>query len=141
MEPRGEIFVLGLILSMALLTISVLISVWARRFTRSLGDYYVAGRSIGTLNNGLAMVSLALSLTTFIGLTALIINGLYLAVAIYASFTASFIGLMILAAPYLRRHKSFTTMAFIAERYDSKFLRIFAVIVMLVVSFLIWPAI
>ncbi len=136
MEPRGEVFILGLILSMALLSISVLISAWAHRFTRSLGDYYVAGRSIGALNNGLAMVSLALSLTTFMGLTALIINGLYLAVAIYASFTASFIGLMMLAAPYLRRHKSFTTMAFIAERYNSKFLRILAVLVMLVVSVL-----
>ncbi|MEW5785927.1 MAG: cation acetate symporter [Bacillota bacterium] len=136
MEPRGEVFVLGLILSLAVLLISVLISVWARRFTRSLGDYYVAGRSIGALNNGLAMVSLALSLTTFIGLTALIIEGVYIAVAVYAAFTASFIGLMILAAPYLRRHKSFTTMAFISERYDSKTLRIMSVIVMLVVSVL-----
>lgn len=136
MEPRGEVFVLGLILSIAVLLISVLISVWARRFTRTLGDYYVAGRSIGALNNGLAMVSLALSLTTFIGLTALIIEGVYIAVAVYAAFTASFIGLMILAAPYLRRHKSFTTMAFISERYDSKTLRILSVIVMMVVSIL-----
>jgi len=41
-----------------------------------------------------------------------------------------------MAAPYLRRHKSFTSMAFIAERYDSKTLRIISVIVMLVVSVL-----
>ncbi len=136
MEPRGEVFVLGLILSIVVLLISVLISVWARRFTRSLGDYYVAGRSIGALNNGLAMVSLALSLTTFIGLTALIIEGLYVAVAVYASFTAAFIGLMVLAAPYLRRHKSFTTMAFISERYDSKTLRYISVVVMMIVSVL-----
>jgi len=136
MEPRGEIFVLGLILSIAVLVISVFISVWARRLTRNLSDYYVAGRSIGALNNGLAMVSLALSLTTFIGLTALIIEGVYLAVAVYAAFTASFVGMMILAAPFLRRHKSFTSMAFIAERYDSKTLRIMSVVVMLVVSVL-----
>ncbi len=136
MEPRGEVFVLGLILSIVVLFISVLISVWARRFTRNLGDYYVAGRSIGAINNGLAMVSLALSLTTFIGLTALIIEGLYIAVAVYASFTAAFIGLMVLAAPYLRRHKSFTTMAFIADRYDSSTLRYISVIVMFVVSVL-----
>jgi len=136
MEPRGEVFVLGLVLSIAVLVISVLISIWARRFTRNLSDYYVAGRSIGALNNGLAMVSLALSLTTFIGLTALIIEGVYIAVAVYAAFTASFICMMILAAPYLRRHKSFTSMAFIAERYDSKTLRIISVIIMLVVSVL-----
>jgi len=136
MEPRGEVFVLGLVLSIAVLLISVMISVWARRFTRNLSDYYVAGRSIGALNNGLAMVSLALSLTTYIGLTALIIEGVYIAVAVYAAFTASFIGMMILAAPYLRRHKSFTSMAFIAERYDSKTLRIISVIIMLVVSML-----
>jgi len=136
MEPRGEIFVLGLILSIVVLVISVLISVWARRFTRNLGDYYVAGRSIGAVNNGLAMVSLALSLTTFIGLTALIIKGVYIAIALYAAFTASFIGLMILAAPYLRRHKSFTTMAFIAERFGSKTLRYISVVVMMIVSVL-----
>ncbi|MDW7740307.1 MAG: cation acetate symporter [Bacillota bacterium] len=136
MEPRGEVFVLGLILSIIVLVISVLISVWARRFTRNLGDYYVAGRSIGAINNGLAMVSLALSLTTFVGLTALIIEGVYIAVAVYASFTAAFIGLMILAAPYLRRHKSFTTMAFISERYNSKTLRYISVIVMMIVSVL-----
>jgi cation/acetate symporter len=136
MEPRGEVFVLGLVFSIIVLLISVLISVWARRFTRNLGDYYVAGRSIGAINNGLAMVSLALSLTTFIGLTALIIEGVYIAVAVYASFTAAFIGLMVLAAPYLRRHKSFTTMAFISERYDSRSLRIISVIVMMIVSVL-----
>lgn len=136
MEPRGEVFVLGLILSIAVLVISIFISIWARRFTRNLGDYYVAGRSIGAVNNGLAMVSLALSLTTFIGLTALIIKGVYIAIALYASFTAAFIGLMILAAPYLRRHKSFTTMAFISERYGSRSLRIISVIIMLIVSVL-----
>ena len=136
MEPRGEIFVLGLVLSLIVLLISVFISVWARRFTRNLGDYYVAGRSIGALNNGLAMVSLGLSLTTFIGLTALILKGVYIAIALYASFTAAFIGLMLLAAPYLRRHKSFTTMAFISERYGSRTLRFISVIIMLVVSVL-----
>lgn len=136
MEQQEGIFALGLLLSIIVLVISVLISVWARRFTRNLGDYYVAGRSIGAVNNGLAMVSLGLSLTTFIGLTALIISGLYIAVAVYASFTAAFIGLMILAAPYLRRHKSFTTMAFISERYGSDTLRYVSVVIMMIVSVL-----
>ncbi len=136
MEPRGEVFVLGLVLSIIVLLISIFISVWARRFTRNLGDYYVAGRSIGAVNNGLAMVSLALSLTTFIGLTALILKGVYIAIALYASFTAAFIGLMLLAAPYLRNHKSFTTMAFISERYGSRTLRFASVIIMLIVSVL-----
>ncbi len=134
MEPRGEVFVLGLVLSIVVLMVSVLISVLARRLTKNIGDYFVAGRSVGALNNGLAMVSLGLSLTTFIGLTALIIEGVYVAVAVYAAFTASFIALLILAAPYLRRHKSFTTMAFISERYYSKHLRILSVIIMFVVS-------
>ncbi len=136
MEPRGEVFVLGLILSIIVLLTSVFISMWARRFTRNLGDYYVAGRSIGALNNGLAMVSLALSLTTFIGLTALILKGVYIAISLYASFTAAFIGLMLLAAPHLRRHKSFTTMAFISERYGSRTLRFISVVIMLIVSVL-----
>jgi len=133
---REGIFVLGLVFSLIVLMISVGIGAFSRRLTRTLGDYYVAGRSIGALNNGLAMVSLALSLTTFIGLTALIIQGLYVAVAVYAGFTSAFIALLILAAPYLRRHKSFTTMAFISERYYSRNLRIVSVVVMLVVSIL-----
>jgi Na+(H+)/acetate symporter ActP len=43
---------------------------------------------------------------------------------------------MLLAAPYLRRHKSFTTMAFISERYGSRTLRFISVIIMLIVSVL-----
>ncbi len=130
------VFVLGVILSVLVLAVSVGIGIWARRLTRNIGDYFVAGRSIGALNNGLAMVSLGLSLTTFIGLTALIMELYYVAVAVYCAFTAAFIGLLVLAAPYLRQHKSFTTMAFISERYYSRNLRILSVVVMLVVSFI-----
>jgi len=135
MQLEG-VFYLGLILSLLVLAVSVSIGVWSRRLTRSLGDYYVAGRSIGALNNGLAMVSLGLSLITFLGLTALIIEGVYVAVAVYASFTAAFVGLLILAAPFLRRYKSFTTMAFISERYYSHELRLLSVVFMLIVSIL-----
>ncbi len=135
MEQEG-VFVLGLVLSIVVLIISVSIGFLSRRLARNIGDYYVAGRSIGGINNGLAMVSLALSLITFLGLTALIIDGFYIAVAVYASFTAAFIGLLVLAAPFLRRIKSFTTMAFISERYYSRNLRILSVIIMLVVCIL-----
>jgi cation/acetate symporter len=61
---------------------------------------------------------------------------LYIAVAVYASFTAAFIGLLLLAAPFLRRHKSFTTMAFISERYGSSTLRYISVVIMMIVSVL-----
>lgn len=130
------IFGLGIVLSFLVLAVSIAIGVWGRRLTSNLTDYYVAGRSIGAVNNGLAMISLSLSLTTFLGLTALILAGFYLAIAIYTAFTASFIALLILAAPYLRRHKSFTTMNFLSERFYSRNLRIVSVIIMLVVSIL-----
>ncbi len=130
------VFGLGIILSVLVLVVSILIGVWGRKLTTNLADYYVAGRSIGAINNGLAMISLSLSLTTFLGLTALILAGFYLAIALYTAFTASFIALLILAAPYLRRHKSFTTMNFLAERFYSKKIRIISVIIMLVVSIL-----
>ncbi|MBU7031535.1 MAG: hypothetical protein HXS53_03310, partial [Theionarchaea archaeon] len=63
-------------------------------------------------------------------------EGFYLAIAVYAAFTAAFVGLLILAAPFLRRHKSFTTMSFIGSRFYSDNLRMFSVFVMLVVSVL-----
>jgi cation/acetate symporter len=132
----SSIFGLGILLSFIVLAISIAIGVWGRRLTSNLADYYVAGRSIGAVNNGLAMISLSLSLTTFLGLTALILKGFYLAIALYTAFTASFIALLILAAPYLRRHKSFTTMNFLSERFYSKNLRILSVMIMLVVSIL-----
>ena len=130
------IFGLGIFLSFLVLAISIAIGVWGRRLTSNLADYYVAGRSIGAVNNGLAMISLSLSLTTFLGLTALILAGFYLAIAIYTAFTASFIAMLILAAPYLRRHKSFTTMNFLSERFYSRNIRIVSVFIMLVVSIL-----
>lgn len=131
-----EIFLMGIIFSVIIIVISIAIGIWGRRLTKNVVDYYVAGRTVGALNNGLAMVSLSISLTTFLGLTALIWEGFYLAIAVYAGFTAAFIGLLVLAAPFLRRHKSFTTMSFIGSRFYSDNLRMFSVFVMLVVSVL-----
>ncbi|MDQ7794740.1 MAG: cation acetate symporter [bacterium] len=128
------LFGLGIIFCVLVLGISVAVGVWGRRLTRNLADYYVAGRSVDALSNGLAMVSLSLSLTTFLGLTALIWFGFYLAIALYAAFTASFVIMLVVAAPYLRRHKTFTSMDFIGERFYSPRLRIAAVFIMLVVS-------
>ena len=131
-----ELFVTGLIFSVIIILVSIAIGIWGRRLTKGTLDYYVAGRTVGAFNNGLAMVSLSLSLTTFLGLTALIWEGFYLAIAVYAGFTSAFIGLLILAAPFLRRHKSFTTMSFIGSRFYSDNLRIISVFIMLVVSIL-----
>ncbi|MCL5982007.1 MAG: cation acetate symporter [Firmicutes bacterium] len=130
------VFIPGIIASVLVLAISIAIGFWGRRLTSNLADYYVAGRSIGAVNNGFAMLSLSLSLTTFLGLTAMIIYGLYLAVAIYAAFTAAFIAMLVLAAPYLRRYKSYTTMSFIGDRFYSRNLRLLSVVIMLVVSIL-----
>jgi len=129
-------FFLGILFTLLVLIISVGIGLWSRGLTRTVGDYFVTGRRIGAVNNGLALFGLAISMTTFIGLSALIIEGLYLAIASYTAFTAAFIGMLILAAPYLRRHKSYTSMAFIGDRYYSRNLRIFSVVIMLVVCFL-----
>lgn len=131
-----DIFLLGMIFSVIIIMVSIAIGIWGRRLTKDTIDYYVAGRTVGAFNNGLAMVSLSLSLTTFLGLTALIWEGFYLAIAVYAAFTSAFVGLLILAAPFLRRHKSFTTMSFIGSRFYSKNLRIISVFIMLVVSVL-----
>jgi cation/acetate symporter len=131
-----ELFLMGVIFSVIIILVSIAIGIWGRRMTKGTVDYYVAGRTVGAFNNGLAMVSLSLSLTTFLGLTALIWEGFYLAIAVYAGFTAAFIGLMILAAPFLRRHKSFTTMSFIGSRFYSNNLRMLSVFIMLVVSIL-----
>ncbi len=131
---NGGLFGPGIVMAVVVLAVSIIIGIWGRRLTRNLADYYIAGRSVDALNNGLAMVSLSLSLTTFLGLTALIWFGFYLAIAIYAAFTAAFLVMLVLAAPYLRRHKTFTSMDFIGERFYSPTLRIIAVAVMLVVS-------
>jgi len=128
------LFGLGIVFCVLVLGISIAVGIWGRRLTRNLADYYVAGRSVDAINNGLAMVSLSLSLTTFLGLTALIWYGFYLAIAIYAAFTAAFLIMLVVAAPYLRRHKTFTSMDFIGERYYSPRLRMLAVFIMLVVS-------
>ena len=134
MEPG--IFWLGIIASALVIIISVAIGIWGKRLTKNLSDYYVAGRTIGAMNNGIAMVSLALGIPTFLGLTALIVKGAYLAISVYTMFTASFVAMLILAAPYLRRHKSFTSMDFLGTRFNSKAIRLVAVAICFVVSIL-----
>lgn len=109
------------------------IAIWSR--AQDTGEFYIAGKSISPLANGMATAADWMSASSFISMAGLIAFMGYDGSVYLMGFTGGYVLLALLLAPYLRKFGEFTVPAFIAERYYSKTARIVAVICLLFISF------
>ncbi|MGI9200555.1 MAG: sodium:solute symporter family protein [Woeseiaceae bacterium] len=109
------------------------IAIWSRAHTT--GDFYIAGRGVSPLANGMATAADWMSAASFISMAGLIAFLGYDASVYLMGWTGGYVLLALLLAPYLRKFGKFTVPEFIAERYYSKTARIVAVICLIVISF------
>jgi cation/acetate symporter len=109
------------------------IAVWSRAHTT--GDFYIAGKGVSPLANGMATAADWMSAASFISMAGLIAFLGYDASVYLMGWTGGYVLLALLLAPYLRKFGKFTVPEFIAERYYSKTARIVAVICLIVISF------
>lgn len=109
------------------------IAVWSR--AQDTGEFYIAGKSVSPLANGMATAADWMSASSFISMAGLIAFMGYDGSVYLMGFTGGYVLLALLLAPYLRKFGEFTVPAFIAERYYSKIARIVAVICLLFISF------
>ena len=109
------------------------IAFWSR--ARNTGDFYIAGRSVSPLANGMATAADWMSAASFISMAGLIAFLGYDGSVYLMGWTGGYVLLALLLAPYLRKFGKFTVPEFIAERYYSKTARIVAVICLIVISF------
>ncbi len=108
------------------------IAVWARAGTT--GEFYVAGKGIHPVANGMATGADWMSAASFISMAGLIAFLGYDASVYLMGWTGGYVLLAMLLAPYLRKFGKFTVPEFIGDRYYSQGARIVAVICLIVAS-------
>jgi cation/acetate symporter len=108
------------------------IAFWARASTT--GEFYVAGKGIHPVANGMATAADWMSAASFISMAGLIAFNGYGASVFLMGWTGGYVLLALLLAPYLRKFGKFTVPEFIGERYYSQTARIVAVICLILAS-------
>ncbi len=101
----------------------------------STGDFYVAGKHVHPVANGMATAADWMSAASFISMAGLIAFLGYDGSVYLMGWTGGYVLLALLLAPYLRRFGKFTVPEFIGERYYSDAARVVAVICLVVISF------
>ena len=102
---------------------------------RSTSDFYVAGKSVNPIVNGMATAADWMSAASFLSMAGLIAflgkdGSVYL-----MGWTGGYVLLALLLAPYLRKFGQFTVPDFIGERYYSNTARVVAVLCLIFISF------
>ena len=108
------------------------IAVWARASTTS--EFYVAGKGIHPVANGMATAADWMSAASFISMAGLIAFKGYDASVYLMGWTGGYVLLAMLLAPYLRKYGKFTVPEFIGDRFYSRTARIVAVVCLIVAS-------
>jgi len=109
------------------------IAIWSR--AHNTGDFYIAGKGVSPLANGMATAADWMSAASFISMAGLIAFLGYDGSVYLMGWTGGYVLLALLLAPYLRKFGKFTVPEFIAERYYSKTARVVAVICLIFISF------
>lgn len=109
------------------------IAIWSR--AHNTRDFYIAGKGVSPVANGMATAADWMSAASFISMAGLIAFLGYDGSVYLMGWTGGYVLLALLLAPYLRKFGKFTVPEFIAERYYSKAARIVAVICLIFISF------
>jgi len=108
------------------------IAIWAK--AGSTGEFYVAGKGVHPIANGMATAADWMSAASFISMAGLIAFLGYDASVYLMGWTGGYVLLALLLAPYLRKFGKFTVPEFIGDRFYSKTARVIAVIALIVAS-------
>ena len=108
------------------------IAIWARAGTT--GEFYVAGKGIHPVANGMATAADWMSAASFISMAGLIAFTGYGGSVFLMGWTGGYVLLALLLAPYLRKFGKFTVPEFIGERFYSQTARLVAVICLILAS-------
>jgi cation/acetate symporter len=117
------------------LTIAVYAVIGILSRTADSGEYYVAGRTVPALYNGMATGSDWMSAASFIGMAGTLYLLGYDGLAFVLGWTGGYVLVAILIAPFLRKFGAYTVPDFFAARYEGNLPRFLAVVVLLACSF------
>ena len=103
--------------------------------TANVAEYYVAGRRIPALFNGMATGADWMSAASFIGLAGTLYHSGYQGLAYVMGWTGGYVLVALLLAPYLRRFGQYTVPDFLAARYGGNGARLVGVFATVLASF------
>ena len=116
-------------------TFALYIAIAFKSKARSTGDFYVAGKNVHPIANGMATAADWMSAASFLSMAGLIAFSGYDGSVYLMGWTGGYVLLALLLAPYLRKFGKFTVPEFIGDRYYSQTARVVAVICLIVISF------
>ncbi len=103
--------------------------------TTDATEYYVAGRSVPAVYNGMATGADWMSAASFIGMAGTLYISGYTGLAFVLGWTGGYVLVALLLAPYLRKFGQFTIPDFLGERYGGHIPRLIGVVAVILVSF------
>src|SRR5690554_740189 len=107
---------------------------WLSR-TMQVEAYYVAGREVPAVYNGMATAADWMSGASFVALAGGVYFGGYPYLGFVVGWTGGYVLVNALMAPYLRKFGCYTVPDFIGTRYGGNLARFIAVVILVVASF------
>ena len=103
--------------------------------TAQVSEYYVAGRSVPAIYNGMATGADWMSGASFVGMAGTLFALGYDGLAFVLGWTGGYVLVAVLLAPYLRKFGAYTVPDFLGTRYGGNTARLVGIIVLFCCSF------
>lgn len=116
-------------------TIAVYAVIGVMTRTAQVSEYYVAGRRVPALYNGMATGADWMSAASFVGMAGTLFLLGYDGLAWVLGWTGGFVLVSVLIGPYLRKFGAYTVPDFLAFRFGGNLARFLGVIVLVCCSF------
>ncbi|HUP22601.1 MAG TPA: sodium:solute symporter family protein [Thermoanaerobaculia bacterium] len=117
------------------LTFALYVGIAIASRVRSTAGFYVAGRGVPAIANGMATGADWMSAASFLSMAGLVSFMGYTGAVYLMGWTGGYVLLALLLAPYLRKYGKFTTSDFVGDRYYSQSARAVAALCTIFVSF------
>lgn len=122
-------------LTIILATFALYIGIAYFNKAKETSDFYVAGRGVPPIFNGMAIGADWMSAASFIGMAGTVMLLGYNGLAYILGWTGGYLLLTFLLAPQLRKYGRYTVPEFIGDRFESHTARVIAAICTIVISF------
>jgi cation/acetate symporter len=127
---RGAI---GIVFLLATVALYAGIGIMSR--TNDAAEYYVAGRRVPAIYNGMATGADWMSAASFIGMAGTLYLTGYGGLAFIMGWTGGYCLVALFLAPYLRKFGQFTIPDFLGARYEGNAARLVGILIAILVSF------
>lgn len=117
-------------------TIAIYAGIGVMSRTSDVAEYYVAGRRVPAIFNGMATAADWMSAASFIGLAGTLYFSGFEGLAFVTGWTGGFVLVAVLLAPYLRKFGQYTIPDFLGARYQGNVARLVGMAAAVLASFI-----